>query len=603
MAKKRAKAMTRDTMIALLRTRGVKGRLSKMTKPQLKKMVESTAPPSMPESTSMTSDRPKGDLELEPDDQSGGHYFQSFGKASASEMRKYKHTHEKDDMPTSNTQRGSGHSYRDFVAAQMRQNGGDMKAAVAKYKEMKGGHMVRADGTISDKENAKYRHRHKNLPNPAKKAGSKSPERTASPDDDAASIDDAFEPPESPPKPAPKPKAAKARTRAARADDSLFDTIDQRAAKTKARQSKDKARESASWEKANRRAARDTADNRRAEANLAARRAQTSERKEAIEKRKRDAQKRLDEGTTGNPWLQFRDRMYASGNFDMKDISDRWKKQKQRMAREERDAQDRADDLAFAQQEADEDQAQRRQETAPLREAARRSGRIAKKQQTGDGYDMHGSGYDMHGSGYDMHGSGYDMHGSGYDMHGSGRREAPARARDMHGSVSGGHGAEQQGEGIMDWLKKHPVTEDVVLGGLGAVATVATGGIADAALGALAPAIEGATSVAEGVEESALPGALKTGLRTATDAAKSIYGKLPDRTKIAEGIATSAGEKIFGDEEKDAGADGGSDGGDGPPAPAPAPDPTAAARSEYNSNYASLFGHLHDQPYTGSIWG
>eukprot|EP01043_Picozoa_sp_COSAG02_P015561 COSAG02_NODE_665_length_18739_cov_9.192918_13_plen_461_part_00 len=413
MAKKRAKAMTRDTMIALLRTRGVKGRLSKMTKPQLKKMVESTAPPSIPESTSMTSDRPKGDLELEPDDQSGGHYFQSFGKASASEMRKYKHTHEKDDMPTSNTQRGSGHSYRDFVAAQMRQNGGDMKAAVAKYREMKGGHMVRADGTISDKEDAKYRHRHKNLPNPAKKAGSKSPERTASPDDDAASIDDAFEPPESPPKPAPKPKAAKARTRAtARADDSLFDTIDQRAAKTKARQAKDKAKESASWQKANRRAARDTADNRRAEANLAARRAQTSERKEAIEKRKRDAQKRLDEGTTGNPWLQFRDRMYASGNFDMKDISDRWKKQKQRMAREERDAQDRADDLAFAQQEAEEDQAQRRQETAPLREAARRSGRIAK--QTGDGYDMHGSG---HG----------DMHGSGYDMHGSGRRRGAAR--------------------------------------------------------------------------------------------------------------------------------------------------------------------------------
>ena len=36
---------------------------------------------------------------------------------------------------------------------------------------------------------------------------------------------------------------------------------------------------------------------------------------------------------------------------------------------------------------------------------------------------------------------------------------------------------------------------------------------------------------------------------------------------------------------------------------APAPDPAAAVRSEYNSNYASLFGHLHDQPYTGSIWG
>ena len=45
MAKKRAKAMTRDTMISMLRTRGAKGRLSKMTKPQLKALVEKTAPP------------------------------------------------------------------------------------------------------------------------------------------------------------------------------------------------------------------------------------------------------------------------------------------------------------------------------------------------------------------------------------------------------------------------------------------------------------------------------------------------------------------------------------------------------------------------------
>ena len=65
------------------------------------------------------------------------------------------------------------------------------KAAVAKYREMKGGHMVRADGTISDKENAKYRHRHKNLPNPAKKA-SKPPERTASPDDDVTTARQVF---------------------------------------------------------------------------------------------------------------------------------------------------------------------------------------------------------------------------------------------------------------------------------------------------------------------------------------------------------------------------------------------------------------------------
>ena len=94
-------------------------------------------------------------------------------------------------------------------------------------------------------------------------------------------------------------------------------------------------------------------------------------------------------------------------------------------------------------------------------------------------------------------------------------------------------------------------------------------------------------------------------MRTITDAGKKVYGALPTRTKIAEGIVTSAGEKIFGDEEKDANGGDGGDDGDGPPAPAPspAPDPSAAVRSEYNANYASLFGHLHDQPYTGSIWG
>ena len=64
--------------------------------------------------------------------------------------------------------------------------------------------MVRADGTISDKENKKYAHYHKNLPNPAKKAGSK---RTVSPEDEVPEFDDdGFEPPDSPPKPKSKPK-------------------------------------------------------------------------------------------------------------------------------------------------------------------------------------------------------------------------------------------------------------------------------------------------------------------------------------------------------------------------------------------------------------
>jgi len=89
MAKKRTKAMTRDTMISMLRTRGAKGRLSKMTKPQLRKLLDGTAPPGVPQGADKNPDRPKGDLELEPDDQSGGHYYRVTGKT----VSDGKHTH------------------------------------------------------------------------------------------------------------------------------------------------------------------------------------------------------------------------------------------------------------------------------------------------------------------------------------------------------------------------------------------------------------------------------------------------------------------------------------------------------------------------------
>ena len=87
--------MGRGPLSSVLRTRGVKGRLSKMTKPQLKKMVDRTAPPSMMESAPATADRPKGDLELEPDDQSGGHYFRTTGKT----VSDGEHEHTRDPWP------------------------------------------------------------------------------------------------------------------------------------------------------------------------------------------------------------------------------------------------------------------------------------------------------------------------------------------------------------------------------------------------------------------------------------------------------------------------------------------------------------------------
>ena len=193
---------------------------------------------------------------------------------------------------------------------------------------------------------------------------------------------------------------------------------------------------------------------------------------------------------------------------------------------------------------------------------ARRIGR------TGAGYDMDGSGHgDMDGSGHD------DLDGEGYD--------------------------DLDGEGIMDWLSKHPITEDVVLGGLGAVATVATGGLADAAFGAVGTAVDGLTASAEGAAEDDATGLLRRGLTKAKGAASSLYEQLPTRQKVAEGLVTATGEQIFGSELKDAGGD------DAPPSPTPPSGPSASdvAGAQFNANYQALYGHLHEQPYTGSIWG
>ena len=73
----RKKAMTRADMIALLKSRGTKGRLSKMTKSQLTALLQKTAPPS--DTHSADEKPPKGDLELEQDDLGGGHFYRKDG--------------------------------------------------------------------------------------------------------------------------------------------------------------------------------------------------------------------------------------------------------------------------------------------------------------------------------------------------------------------------------------------------------------------------------------------------------------------------------------------------------------------------------------------
>ena len=64
---KRERSKTRADMIAMLKSRGVRGRLSKMTKAQLRTKLDETAPP--PEDQEGDGRKPQrsGELELEAD--------------------------------------------------------------------------------------------------------------------------------------------------------------------------------------------------------------------------------------------------------------------------------------------------------------------------------------------------------------------------------------------------------------------------------------------------------------------------------------------------------------------------------------------------------
>ena len=167
-------------------------------------------------------------------------------------------------------------------------------------------------------------------------------------------------------------------------------------------------------------------------------------------------------------------------------------------------------------------------------------------------------------------------------------RNMPDREKRRLGRQDGS-GLEQDGEGFMDWLRKHPITEDIALGALGAVATVATGGLADAVAG---PAMAGMSALGDAAEDTLG----KDTISAARSAAKSAYGHMPARTKVAEGILTDAGATVFEDSEKDVAAP------DAPAVVPPAVSNTSQA-DQYNANYNALYGHVHEAPFTGSIWG
>ena len=187
-------AHTKADIISTLRSRNVKGPLTKMKKAKLLQMLQDTVPPSSPRDIQNTG------IYLAPDPeekQTGGHAYKVDGSLGANHGAK--HTHEKKEWPSDKTQKGSGRGrgdsdYNRFIRAEMKQNGGKMALAAKAWREHKqsGGHFARKDGTVSASEKKKYKHTHEG-PNPS----TEKPKEVETPKQ-----------PETPkaPAPAPKPK-------------------------------------------------------------------------------------------------------------------------------------------------------------------------------------------------------------------------------------------------------------------------------------------------------------------------------------------------------------------------------------------------------------
>ena len=127
-----------------------------MTKPQLRDKVDDTAPAEDQEGDGAGSPS-RGELQLEADAQKGGHSFTLDGKANSNDVSKYKHGHVK---KTWAVKQSGGSSYKEFMRANLKQHGGDMKAAADAYKQSSG-HYAKAGGNVTAAEKAKYMYMYK----------------------------------------------------------------------------------------------------------------------------------------------------------------------------------------------------------------------------------------------------------------------------------------------------------------------------------------------------------------------------------------------------------------------------------------------------------
>ena len=368
--------MSRSELIAALKAQKVKGALSKMRKADLQRML--------------TEHGGAG--------QHGGHGYKVDGTLGKGEADKYKHVHAKKSFPAG-AQAGSGLSYRQFVATEMRSNGGNMRTAAAKWKEQKGGHFVLQDGKVAPEQSSKYEHSHPGT-NPVTGA-------FRLPDAVAPSTAKAMKAPAKEDAPSPKAKAPKpalvvtpaklARKvpkgshrmpdgsimkdsamkrpgkKQPRTDDSIFDTLEQTQAKKKAAEAAAKAKAKA----------RATARPRPAAAAAAAapKKARASTAMTDAEKTKR-AKARLKADAYSSAWMKHMDQAYARGIFDMPTISANYQKGKAAKQRADRDAGDAADDRAFAAQEYDEGQAAA---TQAAKAAIKAAGKVPKKKRDQSG--------------------------------------------------------------------------------------------------------------------------------------------------------------------------------------------------------------------------
>eukprot|EP01043_Picozoa_sp_COSAG02_P010308 COSAG02_NODE_360_length_23829_cov_107.112769_3_plen_762_part_00 len=203
---------SRSFYIEALKSRGTKGRLSKMKKAELVAMYHKTTPGAAEDHDGPKTDHDvqTGDgsgLSLAPDprEMKGGHFFETSG--TMKQDPKVQHTHEKTSMPARRTarlaprqsgqghaqegeghedqhgqghgdqhgkghgdqQHGQGMSYRAFVAAEMKKNKGNLREAAAAWKKhkasQKGGHYIDKGGKASETKDNKgreggYEHTH-----------------------------------------------------------------------------------------------------------------------------------------------------------------------------------------------------------------------------------------------------------------------------------------------------------------------------------------------------------------------------------------------------------------------------------------------------------